>query len=304
MGISRKLYSAGVVIVLGGLFGQEVSGQEIIVPNRRHDTSVFQVVVDDLRGASLRGGGVNYGRSRTLTAGFSVLTPLMDTGRAMWDTGFEWKRMEFSYHVEPGSPGALQMMNVPLGASWELGEVTTLGVQIKPGIYSDNYDLGLSDVNVPTGIRLFHEHHPDLLWMIGLQFDPWHEIPVIPDIGFRWRFWYDFVLDARLPNPRLEYDLSDRWTTFAGFEWRGGTYRVSRNIVAGGGLPGTDNSTLTYRDLRVGGGFRFTWDDEEENYVSVSAGYSFQRRINYDRGGQTLKAGGAPYVRLVLHTEW
>lgn len=300
----QKHFSLVAAMAMAGITALDGVAQEAYAPYRRHNTSTFEMTVDDLRGADLTGGGVNYGKSRTLTAGLRALTPVMDAGRAMVDAGFEWKRMEFAFHVEPGTPGALQTINVPLVASWEMGELTTLGVQIKPGFYSDMYDIGLKDVNVPVGIRLFHEHHPELLWMIGLQFDPWHEIPVIPDIGFRWRFWYDFVLDARLPNPRLEYEMSDRWSTFVGFEWRGGTYRVSRNIVAAGGLPGTDNSTLTYRDLRVGGGFRFTWDEEEENYVTVSAGYSLNRRIKYDRGGQSLRAGGAPYVRLSLHAEW
>ena len=304
MGIPRVFFKllSPFVAVLGVAVPFQAAAQEVVVPNRRHDTSVFSLRVDDLRGANLKGGGLNYGQSRTLTVDLDVLTPLGDTGAILWDVGFGWKRMEFAYHVESGNPGALQAVKVPIGASWELGEMTTFGMQIQPGIYSDSYDLGLNDVNVPVGIRLFHRHDSDLLWMIGLQANAWHEFPVIPDVGVRWRFWYDFVLDARLPNPRLEYEISDRWTVSAGFEWLGGAYRVSRNNVAAGGLPGTDDSTLTYRDHRIKTGFRFSWD--EENHVSLSVGYSLGRRFRYSRGGQMLKTGGAPFVQLGLHTEW
>lgn len=289
-------------LLAAGIGLADLPAQEIGVPHRRYNTSVIEVVADQLRGAELRGGGVNYGNSSVSTFGLNVMTPVADAGRTMWDAGFEWRRMEFSYYAEPGSPGALQAVDIPVVASWELGEVTTLGVMIKPGIYSDMYDIGLADVNVPGGIRLFHEHHPDLLWTLGLQFDPWHEIPVIPDFGVRWRFWYDFVLNASLPNPRLEYEMSDRWAAYVGFQWRGGTYRVSRNTVASGGLPGTDNATLTFRDLRVGAGFRYAWSDE--SHLTFGAGYSFYRHLNYDRGGQLLRAHGSPYIRFAVHGEW
>lgn len=302
MGDARYLFRLLPLALVGAVLPLQSLAQEVLVPNRRHDTSVFSVRVDDVRGANLTGGGVNYGKSRTMTVDLDVLTPVNNRGPILWDVGFGWKRMEFAYHVESGNPGALQAVKVPIGASWELGEVTTLGVQIQPGVYSDSYDISLGDVNVPVGIRLFHGHESDLMWMVGLQANAWHEFPVIPDIGVRWRFWYDFVLDARLPNPRLEYELSDRWTTFAGFEWLGGAYRVGRNNVASGGLPGTDDSTLTYRDQRINAGFRFAWDDE--SYVSLSAGYSLGRRFRYSRGGQLLKAGGALFVQLGLHLEW
>ena len=112
--------------LVGAVLPLQSLAQEVLVPNRRHDTSVFSVRVDDVRGANLTGGGVNYGKSRTMTVDLDVLTPVNNRGPILWDVGFGWKRMEFAYHVESGNPGALQAVKVPIGASWELGEVTTL----------------------------------------------------------------------------------------------------------------------------------------------------------------------------------
>lgn len=276
--------------------------QEHVAPLRREATSVFRTEVDFVYGAQLRAGNVNFDNARTLTVGMSYLTPIGYTGRWQWDMGFVWKRREVKYRVNPGAPNALQVISTPIVASMEMSERSSLAIQASPGIYSDMYDIGLSDINAPVGIRFYHEYHPEFMWFLGAQVNIWNEIPVIPDIGFRWRFWYDWILHMSLPNPRLEYDFSDQWTGFAGVEWLGEAYNTSDDLALANGRPGTGDTSLTYRDYRVKLGLRYTWD--EDNHVMIAGGYSLHRRLKFDGGNYQLTTGGAPFVQAVLNTSW
>lgn len=286
------LVVAGLV-VLGTV--TSVRAQENGPPLRRHDTTILQVETDVVIGASVKAGSVNFGPARTWTIGTEFLTPVTTAGHWQWDMGLEFTRREFKYRVNPGAPAVLQIISIPMVASYDLNEATTIGVKLNPGLYSDVYDLGLSDFNMPVGVRLYHEYAYDVMWFAGFQVDLLNEFPVIPDFGLRWRFWYDWVLDVGLPDARIEYEFSDRWTGSAGLEWRGGAYRVSRTLPASGGKPGTGNSSLTYRDLRVKVGLRYGW--AEENFILLAGGYSFQRQLKFGDGNYQLKMGGRRLCR-------
>ncbi len=293
-------------LLVAGLIGLEAGtallAQENIAPMRRHDTTVLRFDADKVLGSTLKSGGVSFGTTKTLTLGMDFLTPVWHSGRWQWDLGMEWKRREIDYRVNPGAPGVLQVFSMPVVASYEWNEVTTLSVKLNPGIYSDMEDLGLSDVNVPVGIRLYHEYATEVLWFAGIQVDPFNEIPVIPDFGVRWRFWYDWVLDFGLPNPRIEYDFNDDWTGSVGLEWRGGAYRVSEVLPSSGGRAGTGDSTLTYRDFRVKAGLRYAWD--EDSFLVLAGGYSLHRRFKFGDGNYQLTTGGAPFVQALFQSSW
>ncbi|MGB0582681.1 MAG: DUF6268 family outer membrane beta-barrel protein [Limisphaerales bacterium] len=276
--------------------------QEHAPPLRREPSSQFGVDLDFVYGASLKAGNANFGPMRSLTAGISYLTPVGYTGRWEWDAGFVWKRREVKYRVNPGAPNALQVISAPIVASFEASELSTLAIKVSPGIYSDMYDIGLSDINAPLGIRFYHEYHPEFLWYLGAQVNIWHEFPVIPDAGFRWQFWYDWTLDMNLTNPRVEYEFRDNWIAFAGAQWLGEAYNTSDDLAQSNGRPGTGDTSLTYRDIRIQAGLRYHWD--EESHFLFAAGYSLQRQLKFDGGDLQLKTGGAPFVQAVLNSTW
>ena len=192
------------LLLLVAMSAPSALAQEHSPPLRREATSEFGMTVDFVYGASLKAGNVNFGPMRSLETDLTYLTPVGHSGRWQWDMGFAWKRRELKFRVNPGAPNALQVISVPIVGSLEMSELSTLAVKVSPGIYSDKYDIGLSDINAPAGIRFYHEYHPEFLWYLGAQVNIWNEYPVIPDAGFRWRFWYDWVLDFSVMNPRIE----------------------------------------------------------------------------------------------------
>lgn len=297
-----RMYVVAAAALVGLASATTGLAQENGPPLRRHDNNLLRFDADNVYGATLKSGGVGFGSLRTATHGFDFLTPVAMRGRWQWDVGMEWRRREIGYRVNPGIPSALQIVSVPVVASYELNEPSTLAIRVAPGIYSDMEDLGFSDINAPIGIRFYHEYAHGVIWYAGLQADWMNEIPVIPDFGIRWRFWYDWVLDVNLPNPRLEYEFTDKWVGSAGVEWRGAAFRVSEILPSSGGRAGTGDSTLTYRDFRVKVGLKYAWD--EESFFSLAGGYSLHRRLKFSDGGFQLSTGGAPFVQAAFNSSW
>lgn len=291
---------AAALVVLGS--GSAGWTQENGPPLRRFESNLLRFDVENVYGANLKSGGAAFGPLRMATLGVDFLTPVAFRGRWQLDMGMEWRRREVDYSRNPGLPSALQIVSVPLVASFEVNEPSTLAIRIAPGIYSDMEDLGWSDVNAPIGIRFYHEYAHEVIWYAGLQADWMNEIPVMPDFGVRWRFWYDWILDVNLPNPRIEYEITDKWVGSAGVEWRGAAYRVSEVLPSSGGRPGTGDATLTYRDYRVKVGLRYQWD--EESFFQLAGGYSLHRRLKFSDGNFQLTTGGAPFVQASFQAAW
>ncbi len=290
------------VLALVVLSGGGATAQEMAAPLRREHLSSVNMMVDSVYTSQLRAGNVNYRATKSLTMDFSFLTPVYETARWQWAAGMGWKRRELKYADQPPLPGVLQEATVPIVATVELAEFSTLALHAKPGLYSDNYDVGLSDVNVPVGVRLFTEHSQELLTIVGLQLDWMNEIPIIPDIGVRWYFWYDWVLDFRLPNPRIEYEINDDWKIHVGIEWLGGGYRVSKYLGNSVGRPALNDSTLTYRDIRIKAGLEWSW--QEDSFFAVSGGWSLKRQFVYGDGDLQLSTRGAPFVQWMFRANW
>ena len=57
------------------------------------------------------------------------------------------------------------------------------------------------------------------------------EYPVLPGGGVRWKFAPQWVLNATVPTPRLEYEVNRNLTIYAGAEVRSKNFRVGNDFV-------------------------------------------------------------------------
>ena len=114
----------------------------------------------------------------------------------------------------------------------------------------------------------------------------------------RWKFAPQWVLNATLPAPRLEYELSRNMTVYAGAELRGGNYRVDDDFVGDPVEPGNlNNAIVQYVEIRTGAGV--AWKLGEACKLTVEAGYVPRREFDYYRADIRYKSdGGAPYGAL------
>ena len=70
----------------------------------------------------------------------------------------------------------------------------------------------------------------------------------------RWKFAPQWVLNAVLPTPRLEYAATHNITLFAGGDIKANTFRVDDRFGLRNGDRSLNNAWLSYEELRAGAG--------------------------------------------------
>jgi hypothetical protein len=124
--------------------------------------------------------------------------------------------------------------------------------------------------------------------------------PVFPGGGFRWRMARQWVLNAVMPTPRLEFEATRNLTLYAGGDLKGSSYRMSDHFGDNQLNPRLNHAILTYSEIRVGGGVQ--WKISPGVDLSVEGGYVPYRDFDYHRADVRYKYdSGAPYGAVALH---
>jgi len=176
-------------------------------------------------------------------------------------------------------------------------------VEADPGLYNDARDTGFRDFNVPFSIGGSYIAGEELQWVLGLEVDINRQIPVIPAIGARWQIRDQWVLDAILPTPRLEYDWSKDLTLFLGADADDGTFRVDAGLGAPLGLPKLGGAIVEYDEIRIGAGF--SWKAAKGVTLELEGGYLPYREFDYHRADSHFSnEDGAPYGQMSLNAQF
>jgi hypothetical protein len=304
-----KLRTASLIVA--GLIVADAApllAQTSFPPLRRNEFSVLDMRVDHVTDSDIYQGNRKFVASLNTIIEFQYVQPQWETGTeylpVTWDVGMHARRIEID--VPGGAPIAntLQLVAARIGALAQITRRTSMSFQLDPGMYSDIHDVSAGDFSAPFGMRLmFDPHEHDLTWIFGLHINPRHQFAVIPEIGVRARIFYDWVLHLYLPNPRLTYEFHDDWTFNVGAEWIGGAYNLSKTFGDEFGRPELNDTTLTYRDIRVMAGVK--WWFAEDSYLSLNAGWSVKRSYIFDDVKcLTLNGRGAPFIQAALHSEF
>jgi hypothetical protein len=197
-------------------------------------------------------------------------------------------------------PDRLQSLALIIGLDTKFSDELLVRFEAKPGLYSaDDFQRG--DLNVPFILGGTYLYSSTLQFVFGVGVDLEGEFPVLPGGGVRWKFAPQWVLNATLPTPRLEYELNRQLMLYAGGELRSKTFRVDNDFVGDAHEPGRlNNAVLTYTEVRVGGGF--TWRIGEACKLSAEAGFMPWRQFDYHRTPVRYHSdSGAPYATLGFH---
>jgi hypothetical protein len=209
--------------------------------------------------------------------------------------GGSWRRFEFSDSAAP-IPESLDAVVLKLGYSRTLSRQWTLLAEIDPGLYSDFKDISGDDFNAPIGLRLAYGFSRELQWLFGMNVDLRSSNPVIGGFGVRWQFAPDWTLAFIIPEPRVEYALSQAVRLTIGASLRSGTFRVAEDFGRRRGRPELDNLNLDFREISAGVGAR--WEVQPGLTVSAMAGWMIDRRFEFDARRLLFNGDGAPMLRL------
>ncbi len=229
-----------------------------------------------------------------------VLTPRIKLG--VLRLGAEWERFSFGFSGRAPLPDTLQAVSLVLGIDTQLSDSILLRFQAQPGFYgTDHFES--QDVNIPFVIGGTYIYSPDLQLVLGIGVDIERKYPVLPGGGVRWKIARQWVLNAVLPTPRLEFQLNKDLTFYAGGTVKETNFRVGDRFGITRGIPRLNQAVLTYGEIRTGAGA--DWKVSPVITLSAEAGYQPYRDFDFYRANVRYhQDGGAPYGTISVHGEF
>ena len=227
-----------------------------------------------------------------------VFTPRIKLG--VLRLGAEWERFSFGVPDSAPLPDTLQSLNLVIGLDTQLSDSILIRVEAHPGIYNSGLDDLSDDFNLPFVVGGTYIYSPDLQIVLGVGVDVERKYPVIPVAGIRWKMARQWVLDAVLPTPRLDFEINRDVTLYAGANVKQTNFRMDDNFGDAHGIPRLNHAILSYSEVRTGAGF--DWKVSPIVTFTGEVGYQPYRNFDFYRADVRYhQESGAPYGMLSLH---
>jgi hypothetical protein len=215
--------------------------------------------------------------------------------------GGEYELYDFG-GITPGGqlPTHMQSIAAVVGLDTKFSDELLVRFEAKPGYYSTE-GVNAEDFDIPFLLGGTYLYSSTLQFVLGVGVDFDSKYPVLPGGGIRWKFAPQWVLNAVLPQPRLEYELNSNVLLYVGGEIRAKNARVHDDVIGDASEPGNLNGTIvSYLEMRTGAGV--AWKINDSCKLSAEAGYLPYREFEYHRTVIRYKSdGGAPYGTLAFH---
>ncbi|HZR06066.1 MAG TPA: DUF6268 family outer membrane beta-barrel protein [Candidatus Udaeobacter sp.] len=228
-----------------------------------------------------------------------VFTPRTKLG--VLRLGAEWERFSFGLPDHAPLPDTLQSVSLVMGLDMQFSDSIIVRAEGQPGVYDSEFDnLGWDNFNFPFFIGGTYIYSPNLQLVLGVSVDVERKYPVIPAAGLRWKIAPQWLLDAVLPTPRLEFEMNKHVSLYAGATLKQTSYRVDDDFGNSNGIPRLNHAILTYSEVRTGGGF--DWKISPMVTFTGEVGYQPYRNFDFYRTEVRYhQDGGAPYGMISLH---
>jgi Domain of unknown function (DUF6268) len=228
-----------------------------------------------------------------------VLTPRIKFG--VLRLGAEWERFSFGLPEGAALPNTLQSFSAVIGLDMQFSDSILVRAEAQPGLYNSGLGhLSWDDFNLPFLIGGTYIYSPNLQLVLGVSVDVERRYPVIPVAGVRWKLGPQWLLDAVLPTPRLQYEMNRYLTLYAGATVRQANFRVDDQFGEAHGIPRLNNAIVTYSEVRTGAGF--DWKISPIVTFTGEVGYQPYRDFDFYRAEVRYhQDGGAPYGTISLH---
>lgn len=213
--------------------------------------------------------------------------------------GASYERYDFGISEFAQLPDTLQAANLIVGLDTEFSDSFLIRIEAQPGFYSAE-DLEGDDFNVPFVIGGTYIYSPNLQFVFGVGVDFNGRYPVLPGGGIRWRMSSQWVLNAVLPTPRLEFEATKNLIVYAGADIRSTTYRVDDHFGNDRRPIRLNDAVLSYSEVRAGAGI--DWKVTPGMKLTAEVGYLPYRSFDFHRADLRYRSdGGALYGMIALH---
>jgi Domain of unknown function (DUF6268) len=227
-----------------------------------------------------------------------ILTPRIKLG--VLRLGVEWERFSFGMGNTRLLPDTLQSVSLVIGLDTQLSDSILVRLEAQPGVYNTGFDDLSDDFNLPFIIGGTYIYNPNLQIILGVSVDVERKYPVIPAAGFRWKAARQWIVNAVVPTPRIEFEWNKSLTIYGGATLKSANYRVDDSFGDKQGKPYLNHAVLTYSEVRTGAGF--DWKISPIVTLTAETGYQPYRSFDFFRTNVRFhQDGGAPYGTISLH---
>jgi hypothetical protein len=225
-----------------------------------------------------------------------VYTPRIKFGILRLGVGYERFGFGFNDTQHFEVPGGLQSLSAIIGLDTQFSESILVRFEAQPGFYSSTHIEG-DTFHAPFIFGGSYIFSDNLQFVVGVSVDYDRETPVFPGVGIRWRFASNWVLNAVMPSPRLEWEMTKAITLYAGADLKGSTFRMYDGFGDERGNPALNRAVVTYTEVRTGIGLEWKLNDQIK--FSLEGGYLPYREIDFHRTNVRYHhEEGAPYAAV------
>ncbi len=226
-----------------------------------------------------------------------VSTPRMSLG--VLRLGVDWEHFSFGFPGGTPLPNTFQSANLILGIDTQLSDSILMRLEVQPGFYGTN-NADVNQINVPFIAGGTYIYNPNLQIIAGVSIDVERDYPVIPAAGIRWKVARQWVINAVLPTPRLEYEATKSVTLYTGANIKQTNFRVERDFGSTHSIKRLNNAVLSYSEVR--GGIGIDWKLTSFATLTAEAGYQPYRNFDFYRADIRFhEDGSAPYGMISVH---
>lgn len=209
-----------------------------------------------------------------------VYTPRVKIG--ILRLGAAWERFGFGFASGVQLEDTLQSVSAVVGFDTQFSDSILFRIEAQPGLYGTADDLDGETFNVPFIIGGTYLYSSDLQFVLGASVNFNRQFPVFPGLGVRWRAGSQWVVNAVLPTPRIEFQYSPTAMFYLGANLKGSTFRVDQNFgTRQAGDFRLNNAWIDYTEVRVGLGAELSLSPEVK--LSFEGGYVPYREFDYHR---------------------
>jgi len=227
-----------------------------------------------------------------------VFTPRISVG--ILRLGASWERFSFGMPDRVQTPDLLQSFTAVVGFDTQFSDSILVRIEAQPGFYGSEEIFDTDTFNVPFIIGGTYIYNSNLQFIFGLSVDFERDNPVLPGGGIRWRVNSQWVVNAVLPTPRLEFEATNNLTIYAGANLKNSTFRMDKNFGdEQAGDSRLNRAVMTYSEVRAGVGVE--WKITPEIKLALEAGYMPWREFDFHRTNVRYHhEEGAPYGAMAL----
>jgi hypothetical protein len=200
-----------------------------------------------------------------------------------------------------GLPEKLQGIAGIVAVQYIVQNHVAMTLELRPGVYTggDGSNFGNHAFDIPILAYAPIPLRSDLFLMLGARASSLQKWPVVPIGGVIWLINDKLRLEGVFPRPQLVYSPGGRWEYQIGGEIAGDGFRMDRDPALPEKLRG---AAVEYIEYRAGAGAAYTpWHGAS---VGVTAGYVFERSLDFFRADKHLDSGGSFYTQLQASLEF